>query len=326
MFDDMLQLALITGVIVFIVTVACMPLIIPLLHRLKFGQTIRVDGPKSHLKKQGTPTMGGIVFITATVVVMLLTHLKVFFTPECLVITMATLGYLVIGLIDDLLIVVFKSNDGLSIKMKLLLQALVIIAIIIINPSLFLNDSHTTVSFVFFSLNFKYLYVVFAILMFMSYTNAINFTDGLDGLAAGVTIIALFFIAIIAFNQRQSVELSYCGALIGGLLGFLVFNKKPAKIFMGDTGSLALGGFYAIITLLLKIEIIGIIIGFVYVLEALSVVMQILVFKKTGKRFFRMAPLHHHLEMGKYKERGSVLLLCGLGLVFGLVGMVIYFV
>ncbi|MDR1782539.1 MAG: phospho-N-acetylmuramoyl-pentapeptide-transferase [Bacilli bacterium] len=297
-----------------------------MLHRLKFGQTIRVDGPKSHLKKQGTPTMGGIVFILAAVIVMFFTHIKVFFTPECMAITMATLGYFAIGLIDDLLIVVFKSNDGLSIKMKLLLQALVIIAIIIINPSLFTNTYHTTVSFIFFSIDFKLLYIVFAILMFMSYTNAINFTDGLDGLASIVTIISLTFIAIIAFVQKQSIELSYILAIIGGLLGFLVFNKKPAQIFMGDTGSLALGGFYAIIALLLKIEIVSVVIGLVYVLEAVSVVIQIVYFKKTGKRFFRMAPLHHHFEMGKYKESGSVLLLSCFGFIFGLLGMVIYFV
>ncbi|MDR3214955.1 MAG: phospho-N-acetylmuramoyl-pentapeptide-transferase [Bacilli bacterium] len=323
--SDILKLTLITGIIVFIVSIVLMPFIIPLLHRLKFGQTIRVEGPKSHLKKQGTPTMGGIIFVLISVLTMLIIHPDYFFKPECLVITCAFLGYFIIGLIDDLLIVVFKSNDGLSIKMKLLLQAIVIIGIILIYPNLFFNSELSVIDCFFFKVNLHYGYIVFAILMFVSYTNAINFTDGLDGLASSTMIIALIFMGIIAYFQKSLIELSYIGAVIGGLLGFLVFNKKPAKIFMGDTGSLALGGFYAMMALLLKIEMLSIVIGMVFVLEALSVVIQIVYFKTTHKRFFKMAPLHHHFEMGTLKERGSVFLLATMGLIFGLLGMVIYF-
>lgn len=324
--DSNITTAIVTLVISFIITVIVMPFFIPLLHKLKFGQSIRTDGPQSHLSKQGTPTMGGIVFVIATIATMLLLRTSYLFTAPGLAITLVFLGYFLIGLFDDVLIVVKKKNDGLSPKLKLLLQAIVIIALVIVYPGLFNDDQMTTVNFFFFNINLHQLYIIFAIIMFLSYTNAINFTDGMDGLSSITVAIALVFLSIIAFVQMQFVELNYIVALIGGLLGFYVFNKKPAKIFMGDTGSLALGGFYAIIALLLKVELLSVIIGMVFVLEAVSVVIQIVYYKKTKKRFFRMAPIHHHFEMGSLKETGTVLMFYVCSFIFGIIGMVIYFV
>ncbi|MDF9866822.1 phospho-N-acetylmuramoyl-pentapeptide-transferase [Bacilli bacterium PM5-3] len=324
--DYEIKIALITLVISCIITTVIMPFFIPILHKLKFGQSIREDGPKSHLSKQGTPTMGGIVFVLATILTMLLFRKDYFFSNHGLAITIVFIGFFLIGLLDDLLIVIKKQNDGVSPKAKLLLQALVTIVLIIVYPELFSSNEMTSVNFFFFDINMHQLYVVFALIMFMAYSNAINFTDGLDGLSSITVAIALAFMAIIAYVQSQAVELVYIGALIGGLLGFYIFNKKPARVFMGDTGSLALGGFYAVIALLLKVELLSIIIGMVFVLEAVSVVIQILYYKKTKKRFFRMAPLHHHFEMSNLKESGTVLLFYAFGFVFGVLGMVIYFV
>jgi len=324
--NDNIILMLVTLLISFIITVVIMPFFILFLRKLKFGQNIRTDGPQSHLAKQGTPTMGGLVFVIATIMTMLLFRSDYLFSEHGIAITIVFIGYFLIGLLDDLLIVVKKNNDGVSPKKKLILQALVIVALIIVFPSLFTNSDMTTVNFFFFEVNMHQLYAILALFMFVAYSNAINFTDGLDGLSSITVAIALTFMSVIAFVQGQVTELVYIGALIGGLLGFFVFNKRPAKIFMGDTGSLALGGFYAVMALLLKVELLSIIIGFVFVMEAVSVVIQIVYYKKTKKRFFRMAPIHHHFEMGNLKESGTVLLFYLFGFIFGLIGMVIYFV
>ena len=324
--DSNILMAVITLLISFGITIVAMPLFIPMLHKLKFGQAIRDDGPQSHLVKQGTPTMGGIVFVLATLLTMLIFRSDIFFSAQGLAITIVFIGFFLIGLVDDLLIVIKKKNDGVSPKQKLLLQALITIILIVLFPTFFADGKMTTVNFFFFELNLHQLYVVFALIMFVAYSNAINFTDGLDGLSSITVAIALVFMAIIAFYQNQFIELGYIAALVGGLLGFYLFNKRPAKVFMGDTGSLALGGFYAIMALLLKIELLSMVIGLIFVLEALSVVIQILYYKKTKKRFFRMAPIHHHFEMGKLKESGTVLMFYAFGLIFGLIGMVIYFV
>lgn len=310
----------------FTITIVLMPFFIKKLYQLKFGQSIREDGPQSHLKKKGTPTMGGIVFVLATLLTMLILNHEFFFTKEGIMISIVFLAYFAIGLYDDLLIVIKKKNDGVSVKMKLVLQTLVVIVLVLINSQSLLSSNMTIVNFFGIGIDLHYFYLIFILIMFVAYSNAVNLTDGLDGLSSITMVIALFFMAIIAYVQHQQGELLYIVALIGGLLGFFVFNKKPAKIFMGDTGSLALGGFYAIIALLLKVEILSIIIGIVFVLETLSVVIQVLYYKKTKKRIFRMAPLHHHFELGKLKETKSVLLFYFIGLVGGIIGMVIYFV
>lgn len=317
---------IITLICSFIITVGLMPFFIKQLYKLKFGQSIREDGPQSHLKKAGTPTMGGIVFIIATLLTMIIVNSEYLLTTKGLMISVVFLAYFLIGLYDDLLIVIKKKNDGVSVKMKLLLQCLVVVVLVIISSDVILDPQMGIVNFFGYGVNLGYFYLIFILIMFVAYSNAVNLTDGLDGLSSITMVIALIFMAIIAFVQQQNIELMYIVALIGGLLGFFVFNKKPARIFMGDTGSLALGGFYAIIALLLKVEILSIVIGIVFVLETLSVVIQVLYYKKTKKRFFRMAPLHHHFELGKLKETKSVLLFYLIGLCGGIIGMVIYFV
>lgn len=325
--NELMTMGFITLLVAWILTVIIMPLFIPMLHKFKFGQSIREEGPESHKAKQGTPTMGGIVFVIATMITMLILRPSFLLSPNGLAITIVFLGFFAIGLADDMLIVIKKQNEGLSPKAKLILQFIVTIALVIAYPDRFFNSDYTSVSIFYgVSINLHYLYILFALVMFVGYSNAINFTDGLDGLSSITVAIALGFMAIIAYAQQQSVVLLYICALIGGLLGFYIFNKKPAKIFMGDTGSLALGGFYAVVALLLKVEILSLIIGMVFVLEMLSVVLQILYYKKTKKRLFRMAPIHHHFEMGELKEQGTVLMFYVVGLLFGLVGMVLYFV
>ena len=324
--DVNIKVALMALIISLVFTAIIMPVFIPVLHKLKFGQSIRIEGPKSHLSKQGTPTMGGIVFVVITILTMLVLKPNYFFSSSGLAILVVFLGFFAIGLVDDLLIVVKHKNDGLSPKLKILLQALITILLIFIYPGLLSDDKMTTISILAWQINLQQLYLVFALFMFIAYSNAVNLTDGLDGLSSITVAIALTFMGIIAYVQAQHVELTYIGALVGGLLGFYLFNRKPAKIFMGDTGSLALGGFYAIIALLLKVEMLSIIIGMIFVIEVLSDIIQIFYYKKTGKRFFRMAPIHHHFEMGKLKEKGTVLMFYGWGLIFGIIGMVIYFV
>lgn len=319
-----LQPAMFVGIISFLITVVLMPFFIPFLKRLKFGQSIREDGPKSHMVKQGTPTMGGIVFVIATIVALLIVNFTTFFTQPLLSIIIVFIGFFLIGLADDLLIVVKKHNDGLSPKLKLLFQALVTIVLFVFSPFL-INQSNTTIDFFTIPLNLGYAFPVFVLIMFVAYSNAFNLTDGLDGLSSITSVIAYSFMGIIAYNQGNYVVLTAILAINGALLGFFVFNVRPAKIFMGDTGSLALGGFYAIIALLLKVELLSIVIGFVFVMETVSVIIQVASFKKTGKRVFRMTPIHHHFEMGRLGEKYTVILFYIIGIISGLIGMVIYF-
>lgn len=322
----MIIIIIITFLTSLLISVVLMPFLIKKLNQYKIGQSIREEGPKSHYEKAGTPTMGGLVFVFAAIVSMLIFNRDNLFSIEGIMITIVFLSYFFIGLYDDLLIVIKKKNDGVSVKMKLLLQTLVVVLLIIVSSNYLLDPSMTKLDFFGFSFDLGYLYLLFILIMFVGYSNAVNLTDGLDGLSSITVAIALFFMGIIAFVQNQQTELLYIVSLIGGLIGFFVYNKKPAKIFMGDTGALALGGFYAIIALLLKVEMLSIIIGFVFVMETLSVIIQIISFKTRKKRVFRMSPIHHHFELGELKEAKTVLLFYGIGLVSGLIGMVIYFV
>lgn len=317
---------LFTFITSLIITIIFMPFLINKLRQLKVGQSIREEGPKSHYEKAGTPTMGGIVFVIATVLSMIIFNKEAFFSMEGIMITIVFLSYFAIGLYDDLLIVIKKKNDGLSVKTKLVLQALVVVLLIIVSSNYILDPTITTISFFNFNIDLGYFYLAFILIMFVGYSNAVNLTDGLDGLSSITVAISLIFMAVIAYVQNQQTILLYIVALIGGLIGFFVYNKKPAKIFMGDTGALALGGFFAIIALLLKVELLSIIIGFVFVMELMSVVIQIIFFKTRKKRVFRMSPIHHHFELGELKEAKTVLLFYVIGIISGLIGMVIYFV
>lgn len=315
-----------TIIVSFLLTIVIVPVFIPILKRFKFGQNILVDAPKSHQEKQGTPTMGGIVFVLSSLLTMLIINPHDFFSIEGLSIMIVYVGCFLIGLVDDVLIIIRKKNDGLRAKLKLFFQIIISILFILVANSFLGDKNFTDVSFIGFDVQMGIFYYLFVIFMIVAYSNAVNLTDGLDGLSCITVAISLSFLGIIAYHQHQYIELMFICAVVASLLGFFIFNRKPAKIFMGDTGSLALGGFYAVMALILKVEIISIIIGMVFVLETVSVIIQVISFKSRGKRVFKMAPLHHHFEMGALEEKGTVILFYILSIIFGVLGMVIYFV
>ena len=291
----------------FLITTLSLPKLINYLHLLKFGQAIREEGPQSHIYKKGTPTMGGISFIMAIVFSLLISIIFDFqnFGVYILLIYI-TLSFFIIGYIDDMLIVVKKKNDGLSPKKKLLMQIIFSLIFYILLKLIYSNVEYLYIPY--FKINFylSFIYVFFIIFWQTGFSNAVNLTDGLDGLATSVTIITTAIFAIFSYKENNFPVLLFCLSIIGSLIGFLIFNKKPAKIFMGDTGSLALGGILAAISIILHKEIAFLFIGLVYILETVSVILQVAYFKKTGKRIFKMAPLHHHFELAGYGERKTV--------------------
>lgn len=312
---------LITLLASFFVAVVLSPIFIPFLKRLKFGQSIREEGPKSHQKKSGTPTMGGIVIITTLVAVTLILSIYFnMFTMETAILLFVTLGYGIIGFIDDFIKVVMKRNLGLTSKQKLLGQ--LIIAIIVYFAIRYAGISTTlSVPGTDWSIELGWVYFILIIVMLVGASNGVNLTDGLDGLLAGTAAIAFGAFAVLASSRLELDIALFCIAVVGSLLGFLVFNAHPAKVFMGDTGSLALGGAIAAVAILTKMELLLVIIGGVFVMETLSVMIQVVSFKTTGKRIFKMSPLHHHYEMVGWNEWRIVvtfwivgILLAGLGI------------
>ena len=280
-------------IIAFIACVVLGAFVIPKLHN--FGQNVRDDGPKSHLKKQGTPSMGGIFMIGAFAIATL------FFVkdnPDAIVVLLITVGYGLVGFLDDYIKVVKKRSLGLRAWQKVVFQLIVTILFAIY--LLKMNDFGTEIYVPFtkgFYIDLGWLYVPFLFFVMVGTVNSVNLTDGLDGLASGVTVLVATYFVFIAYAVNKGL-IPVCGAAIGALLGFLVFNSYPAKVFMGDTGSLALGGFVASVAILTKMPIMLVIVGFVYVCESLSVMIQVGYFKLTGgKRIFKMAPIHHHFEL-----------------------------
>jgi len=283
----------------FILTIFLLIIFIPLFRRLKYGQTIRTDGPKTHLSKAGTPTMGGLAigiavivsFLTASFLVEI-PHLPLFFIPFVL--------YLTIGFIDDFLIVTRKTSKGISAKTKIILQ---IIGAAIYYYVFLSYDLSTEIFFLKYKIDLKWGYGLLILLMFVATSNAVNLSDGIDGLASGLTIISLSAIAIIAYYFKEEAIFIFAIIIIASLMAFLCYNVNPAKVIMGDTGSLVLGATIANLMILLKLELLLLIVAFVFVLEALSVIVQVLYFKHTkGKRIFLMAPIHHHFELKGYSE------------------------
>ena len=280
-------------IIAFIACVVLGAFVIPKLHN--FGQNVRDDGPKSHLKKQGTPSMGGIFMIGAFAIATL------FFVkdnPDAIVVLLITVGYGLVGFLDDYIKVVKKRSLGLRAWQKVVFQLIVTILFAIY--LLKMNDFGTEIYVPFtkgFYIDLGWLYVPFLFFVMVGTVNSVNLTDGLDGLASGVTVLVATYFVFIAYAVNKGL-IPVCGAAIGALLGFLVFNSYPAKVFMGDTGSLALGGFVASVAILTKMPIMLVIVGFVYVCESLSVMIQVGYFKLTGgKRIFKMSPIHHHFEL-----------------------------
>lgn len=308
-------------VVSFLITVLMLPRLIKYLHYLKFGQAIREEGPQSHMHKKGTPTMGGISFILATVVALIIamfidsSNIKYYF-----LFIYTTISFSVIGYIDDMLIVVKKKNDGLAPRKKLMLQILFSIIFYVLVKFIYEDINYIYIPGFEYQLNISYLYMIFIVFWQTGFSNAVNLTDGLDGLATSVTIITTSTFALLAYKENNFPVFVFCLVLVGALIGFLLFNKNPAKIFMGDTGSLALGGILAAISIILHKEIAFIFIGLVYILETLSVIIQVAYFKKTGKRIFKMSPLHHHFELSGYGEVKTVYLFVIIALISSGIG------
>ena len=291
-------------IIAFAVSAILCPVVIPFLHKLKFGQQVREDGPQAHLKKQGTPTMGGLVFLTAVVITSLL-YIREY--PRIIPVLFMTVGFGVIGFLDDYIKIVMKRSEGLNPVQKLIDQF--IITGIFVYYLVCSGEVGTSMLVPFTGgfehgiyLDLGFLFIPFVFFVVLGTDNGVNFTDGLDGLCTSVTILVATFLTIISIGENSGIS-PITGAVVGSLLGFLLFNVYPAKVFMGDTGSLALGGFVASSAFMMQIPLFIPIIGLIYLVEVLSVIMQVSYFKAThGKRIFRMAPIHHHFELGGWSE------------------------
>ena len=295
---EITKILILTFVIGVIIALILGPITIPLLRRLKFGQNIREEGPKSHLKKAGTPTMGGVMFILSTTIVMFI--MSDSFTEKGMVALYSLIAFGFIGFLDDLLKILKKQSEGLTAWKKMLL-------LLIISGAFgyysYVNLPHDIViPFTSFKLPLGMLYVPFVIFVYAAMTNAVNLTDGLDGLASTVSVLVLTFFGVLTFLIKDYSLTIFSVALIAGLIGFLKFNAYPAKVFMGDTGSLAIGGAITTIAIISGYPLLIVIVGGIYVLEALSVIIQVTSFKLTGKRVFKMAPIHHHFEQCGWNE------------------------
>ena len=276
---------------------AIIPLSLPWLRRLKFGQFVRDDGPESHLAKSGTPTMGGILFMTVIGV------LSIVFIrdPETLAVLFVSLGFGVVGFIDDYIKVVRKRSMGFRAWQKMSAQLLITGAYIYFYMTVTPEPTEIILPFVGMSLDLGLVFIPFILIFILGTVNAVNLTDGVDGLSTSVTIVVLGFFLVmdLAYNTELAPLLAIA---IGALFGFLIYNSYPAALFMGDTGSLALGGLVSAVAIHMKLPLIILFVGFIYLAEALSVMIQVFWFRRTGNRVFRMAPIHHHFELLGWKE------------------------
>ena len=296
------QSILLTIGVAFLITVVLSPIFIPFLRRLKFGQSIRDEGPKSHQKKSGTPTMGGIMILLSIIVAtLIMVNQYAELTYKTFLLLFVTIGFGLLGFLDDFIKVVLKRNLGLTSKQKFLGQVVISIIFYFIARQ-FEFSTEVTIPGIKDPIDLGWFYVVFLIIWLVGFSNAVNLTDGIDGLVAGLGTISFSTYALIAWRQDQIDVLIVCLAIIGGLIGFFPYNRKPAKIFMGDVGSLALGGLLAAISILLHQEWTLLLVGLVYVCETASVMLQVASFKLTGKRIFKMSPIHHHFEMSGWSE------------------------
>ncbi len=291
-------------IIAFAISAVLCPIVIPFLHKLKFGQQIRQEGPQAHLKKAGTPTMGGLIILGSIIIT---TLFYIWDYPKIIPVLFVTVGFGIIGFLDDYIKIVMKRSEGLKPGQKMVGQILItaVFAYYLVNS----GEVGTGILIPFtggfeegLQLDLRYLYVPFVFVVMLGTDNGVNFTDGLDGLCTSVTILVSTFLTIIALGEDSGIS-PMTGAVVGSLLGFLLFNVYPAKVFMGDTGSLALGGFVAASAFVMRIPLFIPIIGMIYLVEVLSVIIQVTYFKRTGgKRIFRMAPIHHHFELCGWSE------------------------
>ncbi|CAM3532068.1 phospho-N-acetylmuramoyl-pentapeptide-transferase [Paenibacillus lupini] len=303
----------------FLIAVLLGPLFIPLLRRMKFGQQIRTDGPQSHLKKSGTPTMGGIIIMLALLISFLKFSDK---TADFWVLLTASVGFGLVGFLDDYIKIVFKRSLGLTARQKLFGQLLFSI---IVCAELY-NMNHSTLITIpgtSWDFDLGWFYYPFVVIILFGSSNAVNFTDGLDGLLSGTSAIAFGAFTILALQVSEHESAIFSAAMVGAVLGFLIFNAHPAKVFMGDTGSLGIGGGIAAVAILTKMEILLVIVGGVFVLEMLSVILQVGSFKLRGKRIFKMSPIHHHFELSGWSEWRVVTTFWSVGLVLAVIGLLL---
>ncbi|MDR3584843.1 MAG: phospho-N-acetylmuramoyl-pentapeptide-transferase [Desulfosporosinus sp.] len=317
-----------------IITLVLSPFLIPVLRILKFGQNVRDDGPKRHLKKAGTPTMGGIIFLVG-IIVSALVSAEQPTSLEMVTLVGITLGFGLIGFIDDFIKVVMHRSLGLRAYQKLIGQFGMAFVLMWVSVHWLGRGTDVAIPFTTIHLELGWFYYFLISIVIVGMTNAVNLTDGLDGLAAGSTMLAglgYLAIALLAAIQGGGVAVLahetdmavFAAALVGGCLGFLRFNTYPARIFMGDTGSLALGGALVSLAVLTKSELVLIVIGGLFALELLSVIIQVFSFKTRGKRIFRMSPIHHHFELGGWGEWKVVLVFWAVALVCAVLGVVGY--
>lgn len=311
-------------VISFGLSMVLCPCVIPFLRKMKFGQYVREDGPQSHLKKAGTPTMGGVIILAAVGLTSLIFKSDV---QELLPVLFATIGFGLIGFLDDYIKIIMCRSEGLTPLQKILLQAVVTGVFVYYylirlqeKPEFLIPFTGGVWQGIYISMP-DWLFVLFVFFVMLGTVNGTNFTDGLDGLASGVTLLVSVFFTVVAAGMHSGV-LPVSAAVSGALMGFLVFNVYPASVFMGDTGSLALGGFVSSVALLLKLPMFILIVGVIYMLEVLSVIIQVGFYKLTGgKRIFKMAPLHHHFEQCGWSETRIVTVFCMITALFCLLGL-----
>ena len=315
-------------IISFVVTIIISLIVIPILKKIKVGQIEREDGPQSHLKKQGTPTMGGIIFMISIIICVTGCYIYLYMTnhlelaQNILPMLCLTIGFGAIGFIDDFKKLVLQNTKGLKPSYKMLGLLLISVAYTLFIIKFCKIGTETYIPFLKMYVDLPiFLYIPFAIIVILATTNAVNLTDGIDGLSSSVCAIIITCLTVIAMIFGKTEVVMFGSITVGAILGFLMFNLHPTKVFMGDTGSLFLGGVISSIALYLKMPLILIIIAIIPILETLSVIIQVMYFKKTGNRIFKMAPLHHHFELSGWSENKVVrvfsvitLLVCVVGI------------
>lgn len=311
------------AIVALLITLILVPLLIPTLKSMKFGQSIREEGPQSHMKKTGTPTMGGLTFLISIIITSIIAISFVDKSNPIILLLFVTIGFGLIGFIDDYIIVVKKNNQGLSSKQKFLAQIGIAVVFFLLSDIFHLVNFTTDMNIPFteFKLPLSFFYIIFIIFWQVGFSNAVNLTDGLDGLATGLSIIGFSIYAIMSFIIGSPAIGTFCIIMVFALLGFLPYNLNPAKVFMGDTGSLALGGIFATVSIMLNEELTLIFVGLVFVIETLSVMLQVTSYKLFKKRIFKMSPIHHHFELCGWGEWKVVTVFWTVGLISGLIGL-----
>lgn len=311
----------------FVLSLIAAVILIPILKKLKVGQSVSKLINERHLKKDGTPTIGGLIFIIPTIIIMVILHLRgsIEFNANLIILMFVFLAYGALGFVDDFLKVKFHNNKGLSIVSKLIFQTIIALVFYIIYRNNG-GDSNLVISSLGIDWSLGWVFGIFILLVLVGTTNAVNISDGLDGLAGGLSVVAILAYGVIAWGSKwilgyQEIAI-FAFVLTGAILGFLVFNTHPAKVFMGDTGSLALGGALATIAILTKHELSLLLIGDVFVIETLSSAIQIIAIRKFHKKVFLKAPLHHHFEELGWEETDIVKLFWVVGLFLAMVGII----